>query len=161
MVKQSELEIMVCDLFVDVFRAGASGGDNAFATARGSRARLIDKIGELYAELEQESYHREEFVVELHNANMEIYRLKHERDHLHGQVVSQQETIRKQCDEIRRLNKQLDFQADSENYMESFEEVPDHHDAFDTMFPGCTPDDLPFPDIEPLADADEVLGGDE
>ena len=52
MIKQSELEVMVCDLFVDAYRAGASGGDMAYNAARGSRARLIDKLGELYKEIE-------------------------------------------------------------------------------------------------------------
>lgn len=138
---------MVCDLFVDAYRAGASGQDGNYGTARASRARLIEKISALYneigdlkSELEHESYNREQYQVELHAANMETHRLKKE---------------------IRRLNKQLDFQADPENYMESFEEVPDHHDAFDAMFPGCTPDDLPFPDVEPLADAEEVEGANE
>lgn len=56
-------------------------------------------------------------------------------------------------------------------------DIPNHHDAFDAMFPGCTPDDLPFLDVvaglRPAtteasayaegesAPASEVLGGDE
>ena len=134
MIKQSELEVMVCDLFVDAYRAGQTCGDLAYNAARGTRARLIAKLGEVYAELESERYHREQFETELMKANNEIANL---RDHMR----SLQETIRKLTD--------------------TDEEVPDHHDAFDAMFPGCTPDDLPFPDVEDLAPAEEVYGADE
>ena len=125
---------MVCDLFVDAYRAGQTCGDLAYNAARGTRARLIAKLGEVYAELESERYHREQFETELMKANNEIANL---RDHMR----SLQETIRKLTD--------------------TDEEVPDHHDAFDAMFPGCTPDDLPFPDVEDLAPAEEVYGADE
>ena len=120
MIKQSELEVMVCDLFVDAYRAGASGAEHNYGAARGSRAHLIAKIGEVYAELEYESYGREQKEVELLKATKENINLRE-------QVRSLQETIRKLTD--------------------TDEEVPDHHDAFDAMFPGCTPDDLPFPDV--------------
>lgn len=123
---------MVCDLFVDAYRAGQSCGDLAYNAARGTRARLIKELSEVYAELEQESYHREQLEVELMKANNKLANLR-------DQVRSQQETIRK--------------------LTEDDEEVPDHHDAFDAMFPGCTPDDLPFPDVDDLAPASEVIGG--
>lgn len=143
MIKQSELEVMVCDLFVDAYRAGQSCGDLAYNAARGTRANLIDKIRDLYAELEHESYEREQNQVALLNANKENINLRE-------QVRSYQATIRK-------LTHCIDF----EDITDTDDEVPDHHDAFDAMFPGCTPEDLPFPDVEDLAPAEEVDGADE
>lgn len=69
---------MVCDLFVDAYRAGQSCGDLAYNAARGTRARLIKELGEVYAELESESYHREQFEVELKQTIEERDRLKEE-----------------------------------------------------------------------------------
>ena len=129
MMKQSELEVMVCDLFVDAYRAGQSCGDPAYNAARGTRARLIAKLGEVYAELEQESYNREQFEVELMKANNELANLR-------DQVRSQQETIRK-------LTHTIDFC-----------DIPDDGYKFSEQ-------DLPFPDVDDLAPASEVLGGDE
>ena len=127
MIKQSELEVMVCDLFVDAYRAGQSCGDLAYNAARGTRARLIAKLGEIYAELEQESYHREQLEVELMKANNELANLR-------DQVRSQQGTIRK-------LTHTIDFC-----------DIPDDGDKFSEP-------DLPFPDVDDLAPASEVIGG--
>lgn len=63
------------------------------------------------------------------------------------------------CIQIDKLNDELDNLH--EILGDKIEEVPDHHDAFDAMFPGCTPDDLPFPDVDVLAPASGLLGGDE
>lgn len=179
MVKQSELEVMVCDLFVDAYRAGQSCGDLAYNAARGTRASLIRKLGEVYAELESESYHREQFEVELQKANNELANL---RDH----VSNLEEELERRIEEKKAifngtpptLGMKLRLSNIYGSKLTDPEEVPDHHDAFDAMFPGCTPDDLPFPDVavaghrpattEASADAEgeaapasEVLGGDE
>ena len=61
------------------------------------------------------------------------------------------------CKQIDDLNDEID----SLKAAWPDEEVTDHHDAFDAMFPGCTPDDLPFPDVEDLTPASELMGGDE
>ena len=139
MIKQSELEVMVCDLFVDTYRAGQSCGDMAYNAARGTRARLIKELADVYAELEHESYQREQFEVELMKANNELANLR-------DQVRSQQETIRKLT------------LTDPEN--------PDSP-AWSDFTPG--PEDmepelrdcLPFPDVEDLEGASGLLGGDE
>ena len=132
MIKQSELEVMVCDLFVDAYRAGQSCGDLAYNAARGTRARLIKELGEVYAELEHESYQREQFEVELKNANHKIEGLQRDYDHM--------------CEIKDRL--EMTNHSKEETIRKS-------------MFPGCTPDDLPFPDVDDLAPASEVLGGEE
>ena len=163
MIKQSELEVMVCDLFVDAYRAGQSCGDLAYNAARGTRANLIDKIRELYAELEHESYEREHFEVELKKANEIIAAQKDE-------ISRQQEEIERRIEEKKAIFNgeppTLGMKLRLSNIYgskltDTDEEVPDHHDAFDAMFPGCTPDDLPFPDVEDLAPAEEVYGADE
>lgn len=120
---------MVCDMFVDAYRAGQSCGDLAYNAARGTRARLIKELGEVYAELEHESYQREQFEAELMKANNEIANLR-------DQVLSYEETIRK-------LTHCIDF-----------DDIPDDGDKFSEQ-------DLPFPDVDDLTPASELLGGDE
>ena len=139
MIKQSELEVMVCDLFVDAYRAGQSCGDLAYNAARGTRARLINNLGEIYAELEQESYHREQLEVELMKANNELANLR-------DQVRSQQETIRKLT---------LTDPANPDSPLWS-----DFAPGPDDMEPELR-DCLPFPDVEDLEGASGLLGGDE
>lgn len=68
-----------------------------------------------------------------------------------------------EMDDLARENEDLqdDINRMHELLADDTDELPDHHDAFDAMFPGCTPDDLPFPDVEDLTPASELLGGDE
>ena len=163
---------MVCDLFVDAYRAGQSCGDLAYNAARGTRSRLIKELADLYAELEMESYRAEQNGVELKKANEEIDRLT-------------EEIYRRKEEKAAIFNgtpcpgmKTRLSEIYGSKLTDPDEEVPDHHDAFDAMFPGCTPDDLPFPDVavaglrptttEDSADAEgeaepasELLGGDE
>lgn len=134
MTRHADMITLIADLFMDAYMAGQQTELSSYNRARADRDRLFDVVRDLYAELEHESYQREQFEVELMKANNELANLR-------DQVRSQQETIRK--------------------LTEDDEEVPDHHDAFDAMFPGCTPDDLPFPDVDDLAPASELLGGDE
>lgn len=127
MIKQSELEVMVCDLFVDAYRAGQSCGDLAYNAARGTRASLIRKLGEVYAELEHESYEREQFETELKKANNE---LGQEKEH----VQSLYSTIRKLQAEIQRLHEERYVMADE--------------NALNNLFKDSTPEDLPFPEVD-------------
>ena len=193
MMKQSELEVMVCDLFVDAYRAGQSCGDLAYNAARGTRSRLIKELADLYAELESESYHREQFENELLEANHKFEGMRELYNSLQDEILRLHEENDSLTEEIyrRKEEKAAIFNGTpcpgmktrlSEIYGSKLtdpdEEVPDHHDAFDAMFPGCTPDDLPFPDVavaglrpattEASADAEgeaepasELLGGDE
>lgn len=147
---------MVCDLFVDAYRAGQSCGDLAYNSARGTRSILIKELGEVYAELESESYHREQFETELMKANNEIANLKEEIE----RRIEEKKAIFNGTPPTLGMKLRLSNIYGSK-LTDTDEEVPDHHDAFDAMFPGCTPDDLPFPDVEDLAPASEVLGGDE
>lgn len=107
---------MVCDLFVDAYRAGASGGDNAYATARGSRARLIEKIGELYKEIE--------------DLKQELEAEKHAYSYLLMQHM--------ELEALQENPNELDSRLDPADYA-----------------------DLPFPDVEDLAAAEEVEGANE
>lgn len=142
MIKQSELEVMVCDLFVDAYRAGQSCGDLAYNAARGTRSRLIKELGEVYAELEHESYHREQFEAELKQTIEERDRLKEEIERRKEEKAA----IFNGTPCLGMKNRLSEIYGSK--LTDPDEEVPDHHDAFDAMFPGCTPDDLPFPEVE-------------
>ena len=117
MVKQSELEIMVCDLFVDAYRAGASGGDGNYGVARVSRAKLIEKIGDLYKEIDDLKQELED-----------------ER-HAYSYLLAMYEELKVMQENPNELT---DSRLDPADYA-----------------------DLPFPDVEELADAGEVEGADE
>ena len=169
MIKQSELEVMVCDLFVDAYRAGQSCGDLAYNAARGTRASLIRKLGEVYAELESESYHREQFETELMKANNEIANLR-------DQVSNLKEEIERRIEEKKAIfngtpclgmkNRLSEIYGskltDPDNpdsplwsdYEPTEDDIPDDGGKFSEQ-------DLPFPDVEVMAPAEEVLGGDE
>ena len=74
------------------------------------------------------------------------------------------DAVKTMCNEMDDLSRDFEELEEYSNRLREMlpdEEVPDHHDAFDAMFPGCTPDDLPFPDVDDLAPASELLGGDE
>lgn len=130
-IKQSELEVMVCDLFVDAYRAGASCGDNAYATARGSRARLIEKLGELYKEIEdlKQELEDERRAYSYLLAGYEELKVRHEN-----------------------LKKYGDENPDIRDMYPSFEK----HD--DSRLDPADYADLPFPDVETMAPAEEVEG---
>lgn len=134
MMKHEEMITLIGDLFMDAYMAGQQTDMTSIQRARADRDRLLHEVRELYQELEHESYEREQIQVELMKANNELANLRDENERLHELW---------------------------QDYTPNREEVPDHHDAFDAMFPGCTPDDLPFPDVDDLAPASEVLGGDE
>ena len=147
MIKQSELEVMVCDLFVDAYRAGSSGAEHTYGAARNGRAKLIEAIMDLYAELEQESYKREQLEAELLKAN---------------------EIIAAQKDEIkRRMKLRLskiygNKLTDPENpdsplwsdYEPTEDDIPDDGGKFSEQ-------DLPFPDVDVCSPASELEGSDE
>ena len=136
MMKHEEMITLIGDLFMDAYMAGQQTDMSSIQRARADRDRLLHEVKEVYLELESESYNREQTQVELHKTLKE---LKAEKE-----MSARKEEL---------LQKLLGPDED--------EELPDHHDAFDAMFPGCTPDDLPFPDVEDLTPASELLGGEE
>lgn len=170
MVKQSELEVMVCDMFVDAYRAGQSCGDLAYNAARGTRSRLIKELGDVYAELESESYKREQLETELMKANNELA-------NLHDHVSNLEEELERRIEEkkaifngtpptlgmkLRLSNIYGSKLTDPDNpdsplwsdYAPTDDDIPDDGDKFSEQ-------DLPFPDVEEMAPASEVLGGEE
>ena len=169
MIKQSELEVMVCDLFVDAYRAGSSGNEHNYGAARGSRANLIAKLGEVYAELEHESYGREQKEIELLKATKENINLRE-------QVRKLEEEIERRIEEKKSIfngtpcpgmktrlseiygSKLTDPDNPDSPLWSDFEptedDIPDDGVKFSEQ-------DLPFPDVENLAPAEEVDGADE
>ena len=148
MMKHEEMITLIGNMFINAYVAGDRKDLDSFRSARADRDHLFDEIRELYAELENESYEREQFEVELQKAQHEL----EERRRTHAKLNM-----------AEFYGKKISHVDDRSLYpsREPDEEVPDHHDAFDAMFPGCTPDDLPFPDVDDLAPAEEVEGSDE
>lgn len=126
-IKQSELEVMVCDMFVDAYRAGASGQDGNYGTARVSRAKLIEKIGELYKEIEDLKQELED-----------------ER-HAYSYLLAGYEELKLRHDNLKNI---LDMYPSFEKHDDSRLDPADYAD-------------LPFPDVETMAAAEEVEGSDE
>lgn len=152
MMKHIDMIQLIGDLCMEEFIAGGKTDVDSVKSARAMRARLFDAVRDLYAELEHESYEREQFEVELKKANEELERRIDEKHAILNGTP---------CEGLRqRLYKIYGNKVYGSKLTEDDEEVPDHHDAFDAMFPGCTPDDLPFPDVDDLAGA-SLLGGDE
>lgn len=136
MMKHEEMITLIGNMFINAYVAGDRKDLDSFRSARADRDHLFDEIRELYAELEHESYEREQFENELQKAQHELEGLRH--------------SVQLKNAEIRRLNELLYCQEDAEACMEMF----DDSDKFSEQ-------DLPFPDVEEMAPAEEVLGGDE
>lgn len=120
---KSKLELceMIYEMYMAAFMAGSRCDDVHIGQARAKREDLLTAVKFLWNETDDLARDYEQLEEDMCR----------ECDKLRDQVRSQQETIRK-------LTHTVDL-----------EEVPDHHDAFDSMFPGCTPDDLPFPEVKP------------
>ena len=170
MMTHEDMITLIGDLFIDSYIAGDRKDSNTYSNARARRDRMYEEVAELYGELESESYQREQLQVELKDANKQIINLRDQIINLRDQVRSQQEEIERRIEEKKAIFNgtppTLGMKLRLSNIYgskltDTDEEVPDHHDAFDAMFPGCTPDDLPFPDVDDLAPASEVLGGEE
>lgn len=78
MMKHEQMIPLIGDLFINAYVAGDRKDTNTYSNARASRDHMYEAVAELYAELEHESYEREQFEVELMKANKEIDRLKEE-----------------------------------------------------------------------------------
>lgn len=128
-MKHEEMITLIGNMFINAYVAGDRKDLDSFRSARADRDHLFDAIRELYAELEHESYEREQIQVELMKANKEIINLRE-------QIRSYQATVRK-------LTHCIDF-----------DDIPDDGDKFSEQ-------DLPFPDVEEMAPAEEVEGSEE
>lgn len=129
MTRHADMITLIADLFMDAYMAGQQTELSSYNRARADRDRLFDVVRDLYAELEHESYQREQLEVELMKANNELANL---RDLVAGLGPATTEAS-----------------ADAEG-----EALYDDGDKFSEL-------DLPFPDVEDLTPASELLGGDE
>lgn len=140
MKNYGEMIKMIYDMFFDVYLAGVRKDPDAFSAARANRDLITDAVGELYAELQYESYNREQIEVELKKAQHEIEGLK--RDY----------------DDMREVKDKLLLYIHDNHYeditSEPTDDIPDDAMMFSEQ-------DLPFPDVEEMAPADELMGGDE
>lgn len=153
---------MVCDLFVDAYRAGASGQDGNYGIARVSRAKLIEKIAELYDEIEDLKISNQAYDHVLTKKNEEIAHLSEENERRHELI--RQIVEGRTCEGLKnRLSGIYGSKlTDPENpdsplwsdYEPGPDDIPDDGGKFSEQ-------DLPFPDVEDLAPASELLGGEE
>lgn len=113
MMKHEDMITLIGNMFINAYAAGDRKDLESFRFARADRDRMFDAIRDLYAELEHESYEREQFETELMKANKEIINLRE-------QIRSYEATIRK-------LTHCIDF-----------DDIPDDGDKFseqDLPFP--------------------------
>lgn len=159
MMTHEDMITLIGDLFIDSYIAGDRKDSNAYSNARARRDRMYEEVAELYGELESESYHREQIQVELNKANKKIEGLQRDYDHMLEIKDRLLLTNRSKEDTIRKLMQNL---TDPDNpvsplwsdYAPTEDGIPDDGHEFSEQ-------DLPFPDVDDLAPASEVMGGDE
>lgn len=95
--------------------------------------------------------------------------MQREISFLSGQLEAANNDLRRTQLRLENLKKYGAESPDTRDMYPSF----DYHDddptesrleakhAFDNMFDGCSPDDLPFPDVDYLAPAEELEGSEE
>lgn len=157
MLKYDEMITLIGNLYIDAYAAGDRKDLDTYRTARAERDHLIDKIKDLYAELEHESYEREQTQVELQKAQHQIEGLQRDYDHMREIKDRLLMTNRSKEETIRKLTLTDPDNPDSplwSDYAPTDDDIPDDGDKFSEQ-------DLPFPDVDDLAPASEVLGGDE
>lgn len=88
MMKHEDMITLIGNMFINAYVAGDRKDLESFRSARADRDRMFDAIKDLYAELEHESYEREQFETELMKANNELANLR-------DQIRSYESTIRK------------------------------------------------------------------
>lgn len=156
-MKHEEMITLIGNMFINAYVAGDRKDLDSFRSARADRDHLFDEIRELYAELEHESYEREQIQVELNKANHRIEGLQRDYDHM-----------LEIKDRLLIVNRSKDMKLKELGYMESdcstvewlkkhttvFDDIPDDADKFSEQ-------DLPFPDVEEMAPAEDVEGSDE
>ncbi len=88
-----EMITLISNMFINAYVAGDRKDLESFRSARADRDHLFDAIRDLYAELEHESYEREQFEVELQKAQHELEerRRTHAKlnmDEIYGKKIS-------------------------------------------------------------------------
>jgi hypothetical protein len=150
-MKHEEMITLIGNMFINAYVAGDRKDLDSFRTARADRDHLFDEIRDLYAELESESYHREQFEVELQKAQHEL----EERRRTHAKL-NMAEFYGKKISHVD--DRSLYPASKPEDLKKAFAEyatiIPDDADKFSEQ-------DLPFPDVEDVAPAEEVEGSDE
>lgn len=168
MKTHEELITLIGNMFTDAYVAGDRKDLDSFRTAKAQREHLYDEIRDLYAELEHESYEREQIQVELNKANHRIEGLQRDYDHMREIKDRLLMLKRDKDDELKVAKQMLDgiygdmishvddrslYPASKpEDLKEAFAKystIPDDGDKFSEQ-------DLPFPDVDDLAPASEV-----
>lgn len=180
MMKHEEMITLIGNMFINAYVAGDRKDLDSFRSARADRDHLFDAVRDLYAELEHESYEREHIQVELNKANHRIEGLQRDYDHMR-EIKDRLLLLKRESDKMK--DAKLNMGA---VYGESLSHVDDrciypsaddnrvewlkkHTTVFDNFPEDGIPDDagkfseqdLPFPDVEEMAPAEEVEGSEE
>ena len=158
MKSKLELVTMICDLHVDAFLAGSRQDAQLINAARGDRVRLIEELNQLFNALEDSELHIKDQMRELDRLREECDERIVEAVKENDKLVEEFERVIDERDKAIEMNERLVKENNAmyaqlekiqgPDIRDMYPEFPDHHDAFDAMFPGCTPDDLPFPEVE-------------
>jgi hypothetical protein len=135
MKTREEMLIMIGNLFFDAYIAGGRKDSESFTRVRAQRDKIYDAVVELYAELEHESYEREQIQVELNKANKRI------------------EGLQRDYNDMRDVKDRLLLFIREKDERLQEDDAP----APDDMEPELR-DCLPFPDVEDMAPASDVEG---
>lgn len=162
MMKHIDMISLIGDLYMDAYTAGSRTDIDTIQQARRNRDRLYAAIRELYQELDD----REEYLTD---QQREIEHLRGEITHLAEENERRRVLIRqivegRTCEGMKtRLSDIYGSKlTDPDNpdsplwsdYEPGPDDIPDDGGKFSEQ-------DLPFPDVENLAGASELLGGDE
>lgn len=177
MMKHEEMITLIGNMFINAYVAGDRKDLDSFRSARADRDHLFDEIRELYAELEHESYEREQFENELKTEQEHRQNLYETIRKMDAEIVRLNDRIRETDTDILRLkeaklnlgtvygeslshvdDRSLYPASKPEDLKKAFAEyatiIPDDADKFSEQ-------DLPFPDVDDIAPASEVIGGDD
>lgn len=160
MMKHTAMIQLIGEVCIEEFVAGQKTDVESIKSARALRTRLFDAVRELYQDLEFETCERERYEVDLKKAKDKIEELVKDNDNL----VEDFERVLDERDKLRN-----DVRSQQETIRKLTLTDPDNPDSplWSDFTPG--PDDmepelrdcLPFPDVDDIAPASELLGGDE
>ena len=151
MKKLDEMITLIGNMFTDTYVAGDRKDLDSFRIAKAQREHLYDEIRDLYAELEHESYEREQFEVELQKAQHELEECRRTHAKLNMAEFYGKKISHVDDRSIYPASKPEDLKKAFAEYATI---IPDDADKFSEQ-------DLPFPDVDDLAPAEEVEGSEE
>lgn len=168
-MKHEEMITLIGNMFINAYVAGGRKDLDSFRSARADRDHLFDVIKELYAELEHESYEREQFENELKEADEKIKAHKLELNRLNEEIemrIAEKRAIfcgnpptigmKRRLSEI--YGEKIEHVDDRSLYPSKDDSIPDDADSNLMIYDDAvkfSEQDLPFPDVEEMVSVKE------